>query len=652
MVLGAIIGAALGVAGGWMLSEKIVKAEPTPRMKELFDELDFANEPKSGVQDVVISDVHDKALKRFLAMAPLWTRFPDFQRTGWVNTILERLWPHYAVAIRTQLLEMLPDILEQQVGKIDFIEAIAIEELDLGKRAPRLGGMKVYESNEDELVMETPLMWGSGIHVRAAATIRAGKVSIYAPVEVSHLMINSLVRITFSPLAETIPCLGAVHVSLLEQPYIDFDVKILGNTDVMSLPFVGYLARQAIEGVLQEMVVYPNSHSSDILPNGGREEPAHGMLHVVVRRGKDLKRGINLGALKQDPYVSMWTRKDRRTRTTTKQNDSNPVWDEEFYILVHNKEEDVLTLRICDDDFGAGHDDVLGELRVPLTTGDGLKCVQAPGQWFTLTVEATKGKGNVTVDIKYIPFKQKKKTEDKDAVTKGGRTVVSTKEMESGKYDPKDVRDVGEDSLAPEDAAALKKVAKNRMAQIGAVLKWGAQHGGVRDMQRTKGVLTVKLHSAIALDDATGGCDPYVVLSLVDPNRPRPMQQQSKVIMNDREPRFDETFEFVAVSALSQLKLEVWDKTTGSERAKNLLKLKLKSSGKDVFMGRCTIPVKDVSRNGRIKDDFPLQEVQSGRVVVTLTWTEVRVDLERYEKDSLAHPSDETLKRVAEASLT
>lgn len=33
------------------------------------------------------------------------------------------------------------------------------------------------------------------------------------------------------------------------------------------------------------------------------------------------------------------------------------------------------------------------------------------------------------------------------------------------------------------------------------------------------------------------------------------------------------------------------------------------------------IPVKDVVRNGRIKDKWPLQEVQQGEIMLMLTWT-------------------------------
>lgn len=41
----------------------------------------------------------------------------------------------------------------------------------------------------------------------------------------------------------------------------------------------------------------------------------------------------------------------------------------------------------------------------------------------------------------------------------------------------------------------------------------------------------------------------------------------------------------------------------------------------DAVIGKVRIPVKDVVRNGRLKDKWPLQEVQQGEVVLMLTWT-------------------------------
>lgn len=52
------------------------------------------------------------------------------------------------------------------------------------------------------------------------------------------LQIRGLARITLAPLTDTLPCLGAVQISLLEEPYIDFSISLFGSLDLMLLPIL------------------------------------------------------------------------------------------------------------------------------------------------------------------------------------------------------------------------------------------------------------------------------------------------------------------------------------------------------------------------------------------------------------------------------
>lgn len=54
----------------------------------------------------------------------------------------------------------------------------------------RVGGIKVYYSQDDEVIMESPLTWGSNAVVRASARIRIAKWSFYLPVEVSEFQVK------------------------------------------------------------------------------------------------------------------------------------------------------------------------------------------------------------------------------------------------------------------------------------------------------------------------------------------------------------------------------------------------------------------------------------------------------------------------------
>lgn len=71
-----------------------------------------------------------------------------------------------------------------------FIEAIDIELIDFGTKPMRVAGVKVYNSVDDEVIMETPLCWGSNARVRVSTRIRISKWSFYIPIEISNFQVR------------------------------------------------------------------------------------------------------------------------------------------------------------------------------------------------------------------------------------------------------------------------------------------------------------------------------------------------------------------------------------------------------------------------------------------------------------------------------
>lgn len=81
-----------------------------------------------------------------------------------------------------------------------FIEAIDIELIDFGTKPMRVGGVKVYYSQDDEVIMESPLTWGSNATIRASARIKISKWSFYLPVELSEFQVcTTLVLLSSMP---------------------------------------------------------------------------------------------------------------------------------------------------------------------------------------------------------------------------------------------------------------------------------------------------------------------------------------------------------------------------------------------------------------------------------------------------------------------
>lgn len=76
------------------------------------------------------------------------------------------------------------------------------------------------------------------MQVHVAAWVRVGPVSLYVPVKIEDLQLDALARITFRPLVDKLPCIGAVSVALMDTPFIDLTLKLINDWDIMSLPFI------------------------------------------------------------------------------------------------------------------------------------------------------------------------------------------------------------------------------------------------------------------------------------------------------------------------------------------------------------------------------------------------------------------------------
>jgi Ca2+-dependent lipid-binding protein len=63
------------------------------------------------------------------------------------------------------------------------------------------------------------------------------------------VQLKVLSRITLKPLVDTLPCMGAVTLSLMETPHMDFSLHLFKQFDLMLLPGMRQAATYLIEMV-------------------------------------------------------------------------------------------------------------------------------------------------------------------------------------------------------------------------------------------------------------------------------------------------------------------------------------------------------------------------------------------------------------------
>jgi len=308
--------------------------------------------------------------RKFLDFAPPWTKWPDYDRVLFVNSIIRTLWPYYNAAIGKIAVDATVPIFRDVCSKVPagLLQSIDIERLSLGRHPLAIGGIKAYHTKDDSCVFEAPLQWGSALRVRVGVRLKFGPFVVHVPLEVGDVQVRAVARISLRPLVEELPCLGGAEVSLLELPHYDLSLRLVNRVDVMRLPGVKPLVDAVVARVVGDMLLYPNKFAVDLMPGGGVPPPPLGMVEVRIERVEKITDGGSLLS-KVDPYVEVQCRKGRVTRTRTVYNCNTPVFDETIAAIVDDPDSQSLNVSLFDD-CGGYNDKLIGELSIPLLTSE------------------------------------------------------------------------------------------------------------------------------------------------------------------------------------------------------------------------------------------------------------------------------------------
>lgn len=375
----------------------------------------------SDVKDPMVRPLVEqdtKSLQRLLPEIPLWVKNPDYDRVDWLNKFLLAMWPYLDKAICKTVKTIAKPIIAEQIPKYK-IDSVEFEEFTLGSLPPTFHGMKVYLTDEKELIMELSMKWAGNPNIIVAAKA----FGLRATVQVVDLQVFASPRITLKPLVPTFPCFAKIFVSLMEKPHVDFGLKLLG-ADAMSIPGLYRFVQELIKDQVANMYLWPKYLEVPIMdPSKAAKKPV-GILNVKVLRGMKLKKKDLLG--KSDPYVKLRLTEDKLSikKTTVKHSNLNPEWNEEFSLVVKDPESQALELIVYDWE-QVGKHEKMGMNVIPLK-----ELTPEEPKVLTLNllknmdpndVQNEKSRGDLVVEAVYKPFKEDEipnELEDPNAVDK------------------------------------------------------------------------------------------------------------------------------------------------------------------------------------------------------------------------------------------
>ncbi|CAO2833812.1 unnamed protein product [Amaranthus hypochondriacus] len=348
-------------------------------------------------------ELDSKTLLRVLPEIPLWVKNPDFDRVDWLNKFIQYMWPYLDKAICKTAKEISKPIIAEQIPKYK-VQSVEFETLSLGTLPPTFQGMKVYMTEEKELIMEPALKWAGNPNIHV--TVKA--FGLKASVQVVDLQVFAHPRITLKPLVPAFPCFANIYVSLMEKPHVDFGLKLLG-ADAMAIPGLYRFVQEIIKDQVANMYLWPKALEIPILDPGKARKRPVGILHVKVVKAMNLKKKDLLGA--SDPYVKLKLTEDKlpSKKTTVKYKNLNPEWNEEFTMSVRDPETQTLEVFVYDWEKIGSHEK-MGINVVPLKE-------LTPDETKVITLELLKSmdpddarneksRGELVLELTYKPFKE------------------------------------------------------------------------------------------------------------------------------------------------------------------------------------------------------------------------------------------------------
>ncbi|KAL2227728.1 UNVERIFIED_CONTAM: Synaptotagmin-3 [Sesamum indicum] len=365
------------------------------------------SESEEDVEDPMIRplcELDTVALEELMPEIPPWVKNPDYDRVDWLNKFMSDMWPFLDKAICGIIRSTAEPIFTEYIGKFK-IEAIEFKKLSLGNLPPTIHGIKVFETNERELVMEPAIRWAGNPNIIVSVSIS----SIQVKVQLVDLQVFAAPRITLKPLVPTIPCFANIAVSLMKKPHIDFGLKVLGG-DIMSIPGLYCYVQETIKKEVASLYLWPKSLEIPVLDAStvAIKKPV-GILHVKVVRATKLLKMDFLGL--SDPYVklSLSGEKLPAKKTTIKKKTLNPEWNEEFKLSVKDPQSQMLHINVFDWDKVGSHDR-LGTQIFPLK-------LLTPNELKEVTLDLLKDtgvtdpdnkrqRGQILLQLTYAPFRE------------------------------------------------------------------------------------------------------------------------------------------------------------------------------------------------------------------------------------------------------
>ncbi|KAF4076654.1 hypothetical protein AMELA_G00217550 [Ameiurus melas] len=325
----------------------------------------FQHEENAGKQSLPTSEL------------PPWVHFPDVERVEWLNKTVHQMWPYICQFID----KLFRDTIEPAIkGANAHLSSFCFSKIDMGDKALRVNGVKVYTENVDkrQIIMDLQISFVGNTEIDVEIK------KYYCRAGINSIQLHGVLRVMMEPLLGDMPLIGALSVFFLKKPLLD--INWTGLTNILDIPGLNGLCDGVIEDIICSNLVLPQKIT---IPLVGEAQLAQlrfpmpkGVLRVHFKEAQDLlAKDTYLGGLikgKSDPYGVIKIG-NQLFQSKVIKDCLNPKWSEVYEALVYEQSGQNLEIELFDED--PDEDDFLGRLVIDLNE---FQKEQIIDEWFVL----------------------------------------------------------------------------------------------------------------------------------------------------------------------------------------------------------------------------------------------------------------------------
>ncbi|XP_061976108.1 tricalbin-3 isoform X1 [Populus nigra] len=379
----------------------------------------------------------------------------DLQRkesVEWVNMVLGKLWKVYRGGIENWLIGLLQPVIDN-LKKPDYVERVEIKQFSLGDEPLSVRNVERRTSRRvNDLQYQIGLRYTGGARMLLMLSLKFGIIPIVVPVGVRDFDIDGELWVKLR-LIPTEPWVGAVSWAFVSLPKIKFELSPFRLFNLMAIPVLSMFLKKLLTEDLPRLFVRPKkivldfqkgkavgpvANESGEMQEGNRDFV--GELSVTLVDAQKLSY-VFLG--KTDPYVILnlgdqIMRSKKNSQTTVIGPPGEPIWNQDFHMLVTNPRKQKLNIQVKDSlgftglTIGTGEVD-LGSLQDTVPTD---KIVVLRGGW-GLFRKASSGEILLRLTYKaYVEDEDDDKNEVEHVDTDASDDEMSDSDESNAIYEP------------------------------------------------------------------------------------------------------------------------------------------------------------------------------------------------------------------------